>query len=152
MRYSGIGWRCLSVRQPWAWAIVAGHKPIENRDWETDYRGPLVIHASKTLGCEPRNFSGECDMVAYLAELEALPPEARLSGGFVGLVELRGCVRAAISPWFTGDVGLELRAIEQWPLIPWQGQRGIWKLTEDECHEVCMRLEAAGFYRTLTKA
>lgn len=36
----------LSVRQPWAWAIVAGHKTVENRVWSTVYRGPLLIHAS----------------------------------------------------------------------------------------------------------
>jgi hypothetical protein len=35
----------LSIRQPWAWLIVQGHKPIENRTWPTTYRGPLLIHA-----------------------------------------------------------------------------------------------------------
>lgn len=39
--------RILSVRQPWAFAIARGWKPIENRSWPTDYRGPLLIHASK---------------------------------------------------------------------------------------------------------
>ena len=39
--------KALSVRQPWAWAIVAGWKPIENRTWATDYRGPLLIHAGR---------------------------------------------------------------------------------------------------------
>jgi tetratricopeptide (TPR) repeat protein len=37
--------RCLSIRQPWAWAIAAGLKDIENRSWTTEYRGPIVIHA-----------------------------------------------------------------------------------------------------------
>jgi hypothetical protein len=40
--------RALSIRQPWAWLIVHGFKPVENRDWATDYRGPLAIHAGKT--------------------------------------------------------------------------------------------------------
>ena len=40
--------RTLSIRQPWAWLIVHGHKDVENREWATDYRGPLLIHASKT--------------------------------------------------------------------------------------------------------
>jgi hypothetical protein len=30
----------LSVRQPWAWAIVSGYKDVENRSWPTNYRGP----------------------------------------------------------------------------------------------------------------
>ena len=37
--------KVLSIRQPWAWAIVAGFKPVENRTWKTGYRGPLLIHA-----------------------------------------------------------------------------------------------------------
>jgi len=36
----------LSVRQPWAWAIARGHKEVENRTWDTPYRGQLAIHAS----------------------------------------------------------------------------------------------------------
>lgn len=40
--------KVLTIQQPWAWAIAAGHKDIENRTWATDYRGPLAIHSSKT--------------------------------------------------------------------------------------------------------
>jgi len=40
------GFRCLSVCQPWAWAIVRGFKTIENRGRSTNYRGWLGIHAS----------------------------------------------------------------------------------------------------------
>ena len=36
----------LSVRQPWAWALVYGGKNIENRTWPTTYRGRIWIHAS----------------------------------------------------------------------------------------------------------
>ena len=39
--------RCLSIRQPWAWAIVSGRKPVENRSWATPYRGRIAIHASQ---------------------------------------------------------------------------------------------------------
>lgn len=39
--------KVLSIRQPWAWLIVAGLKDIENRTWKTDYRGRLLIHAGK---------------------------------------------------------------------------------------------------------
>ena len=40
--------RCLAVRQPWAWAIISGAKNVENRTWKTDYRGPIIIQASAT--------------------------------------------------------------------------------------------------------
>ena len=39
--------KALSLRQPWASLIIYGGKDIENRRWETKYRGPLLIHASK---------------------------------------------------------------------------------------------------------
>lgn len=41
--------RALSIRPPWAWAIVYAGKRIENRSWSTNYRGPLLIHASSSL-------------------------------------------------------------------------------------------------------
>lgn len=39
--------RALTVRQPWAQAIVDGHKDVENRSqgFPKGYRGPLLIHA-----------------------------------------------------------------------------------------------------------
>ncbi len=38
--------KTLSVRQPYAWLLVNGIKDVENRTWNTPYRGPLLIHAS----------------------------------------------------------------------------------------------------------
>jgi hypothetical protein len=39
----------LSVRQPWAGLIASGAKTIEVRAWPTTHRGPLAIHAGKTV-------------------------------------------------------------------------------------------------------
>ena len=39
--------KCLSVRQPFADLIISGRKTIEIRNWKTNYRGELLIHASK---------------------------------------------------------------------------------------------------------
>lgn len=36
----------LSIRQPYATMVALGVKDVENRNWTTDYRGPLAIHAS----------------------------------------------------------------------------------------------------------
>lgn len=42
--------RILTVRQPWAWAIVHGGKDVENRvrNIAGDYRGPVAIHVAQT--------------------------------------------------------------------------------------------------------
>jgi len=45
--------RCLSVRQPFAWAICSGDKAIENRSWTTKHRGTIAIHA----GSNKSNFN-----------------------------------------------------------------------------------------------
>lgn len=41
--------RCLSVMQPYAAMVASGVKPIENREWKTSHRGPLLIHASSRV-------------------------------------------------------------------------------------------------------
>ncbi len=37
--------KCLTLKQPWAWAIFNLGKNIENRGWKIDYRGLLYIHS-----------------------------------------------------------------------------------------------------------
>lgn len=37
--------RALTIKQPWADAITHGTKRVENRTWNTNYRGPILIHA-----------------------------------------------------------------------------------------------------------
>lgn len=41
--------RILTVRQPWAWAIIHGGKDVENRvrNIAGTYRGPVAIHVAK---------------------------------------------------------------------------------------------------------
>ncbi len=40
--------RALAIRQPFAWAVAAGVKTIENRTIGTPFRGWVAIHASKS--------------------------------------------------------------------------------------------------------
>ena len=37
--------RAITIRQPYAWAIVKKGRRIENRTWITKSRGDLLIHA-----------------------------------------------------------------------------------------------------------
>lgn len=39
--------KVLTVKQPWAHLIVDNIKDVENRTWQTKYRGELYIHTSK---------------------------------------------------------------------------------------------------------
>jgi hypothetical protein len=41
--------KALTLTQPWATLVAIGAKQIETRSWRTFYRGPLAIHAAKSL-------------------------------------------------------------------------------------------------------
>ena len=41
--------KTLTIKQPWASLIMAGVKRVENRTWTTHHRGPLAIHAGKSV-------------------------------------------------------------------------------------------------------
>jgi hypothetical protein len=92
----------LSVRQPWAWAIVYGNKNIENRTWQTEYRGPVLIHAGRQL--DP-DFS-LMDMEQRVGRM--IPALERRTGGIVGIVDVVGMTRASKSDWFCGPWGWQL--------------------------------------------
>ena len=47
--------KTLTVRQPWAWAIARGHKPVENRGWSTDHHGPLPVENVKAVETHDRS-------------------------------------------------------------------------------------------------
>jgi len=68
--------RALSVRQPWAWAIVQGLKPWENRSRRFNYRGPVLIHASKTVATD---YQEACLLIERLSGHR--PPPAPELGG-----------------------------------------------------------------------
>ena len=39
--------KAISIKEPWASLIHTGKKTIETRTWKTNYRGPLLLCASK---------------------------------------------------------------------------------------------------------
>jgi hypothetical protein len=118
----------LSIRQPWAWLIVNGHKPVENRTWRTSYRGPLLIHASK--GMTRREFA-ECRSITWAMSLPIdLPSFEELErGGIVGQAVLIDCVNQHDSPFFFGPFGFVLADAKPLPFRPCKGQLGFFEVT-----------------------
>lgn len=93
--------RALSIRQPWAWAILYGGKRVENRTWYTPYRGRIFIHAGLTVDRDA--FEGLED--AILAVPTPRPPA--ICGALVGMATIVDCVEAHLVPpdlrdWVTG--------------------------------------------------
>ncbi|WP_230938422.1 ASCH domain-containing protein [Burkholderia multivorans] len=125
--------KALSIRQPWAWLVTAGHKDIENRTWPTSYRGPLLIHASKGMTRAEYEDAMRFALVAGApyAELQRFDESAR--GGIIGVADLFDCVPPSrrSSPWHTdGCYGLAVRNARPLPFIPYKGQLGIFEVPD----------------------
>jgi hypothetical protein len=67
--------RVLSLLQPWASLVAWGHKKYECRSWRTDYRGPLLIHASarKPNKREKLMFEQADIFSIYISDMNMLP-------------------------------------------------------------------------------
>ena len=113
--------KALSIRQPWAWLIVNGHKDIENRDWTTKVRGRVLIHASKGMTRDEYAFA----FVHAEEQGVKIPAFGDLErGGIVGEAEIVDCVEDHPSPWFFGDYGFVLREAKPLPFRPCKGMLG----------------------------
>ena len=121
---------CLSVRQPWAWLIVHGHKDVENRTWPTRYRGDVLIHASQVFDRE-----GLAWVLHRFPELRAVLPQQYGLGGVVGACQVVGCLEASESPWFVGPYGFALYGARPMPFVPLRGRLGFFEVpVTDELH------------------
>lgn len=123
--------KALSIQQPWAWLIVNGFKPVENRTWRTDYRGPLLIHAGKKV---------DEDGIWWVRDgfPEIQLPQRYDLGGIVGQVELTACVsdraRELLGmkdrPWFFGPYGFLFSRPRALPFRPLRGQLGMFEVPD----------------------
>jgi hypothetical protein len=81
--------KALSVRQPWAHAILYLGKDVENRSKPTHVREGILIQASLRME------RPELDAAAKLG----LDPGKLVRGVVVGSVRIVGCVKNAKSRW-----------------------------------------------------
>lgn len=117
-------WKALSVQHPWAWLIVHADeyedpKRIENRDWRTRYRGPLLIHAGKTF--DRSGYESVVDVRPDLLEVMPSPAEFE-RGGIVGRVEVIDCVDHSPSIWYRGAYGFVLQGAQPTAFVPCRGR------------------------------
>ncbi len=141
--------KALSVRQPWAWLLFHG-KPVENRSWRLNYRGPLAIHAA--CGMTAKEYAEARDFVAYSVGLDMarlIPGPAELvRGAILGTVLMTDCVMRHHSPFFVGDYGYVFTQQRQLPVpVPCKGGLGLWEVPEEIAEEVRRQLEDVGLPR-----
>lgn len=127
--YQHLPDRALSIRQPWAWAIINAGKDIENRSWRTSFRGPVCIHAAQATPND--EFVAARDFISSLkirqGYLRHPMPQWRTAiakGGIIGTAEIVDCVEESASPWFMGPFGFVLANVEPVPFIYVKGALG----------------------------
>lgn len=109
--------KALTICQPYAHLITIGAKRVENRNWSTPYRGPLVIHAGKS-----REWMDPED-----------EDERYVFGAIVAVADLVDCV------WFDalsreqqrdehtfGPYCWMLDAVTPVKPVPYRGAQGLW--------------------------
>ena len=123
----------ISIRQPWAWAILHAGKDIENRDWRTSFRGPVCIHAAKGMTraeYDAANHSiqeavGRVDQEWLDLWHGVTPAPYKLErGGIVGVAEITDCISGSRSPWFFGRWGFVLTNARRVEFIQCKGALG----------------------------
>jgi hypothetical protein len=146
--------RALSVKQPWAWAIVRGYKTIENRN--LPFPGTLrplprwvVLHASKTpypKRVEERELRSLRKELDQSGNRDVAIPSAFRRGVIVGMAKI---VRAEKIPtdeknvwWHHDAYAYEIAATALFPGaagIPMRGQLGFAKLRAGETRAALRR-------------
>lgn len=125
---------CLSIQQPWTWLLAKGIKDIENREWSTSYRGPVLLHAGKQpaegaffeRGTLSPVFEGKFGYeIAYM-----MPKHVRdyTYGAIIGIAQLVNVVTVQTleiyNPWFCGTYGFVFEQARLFDApIPYRGQR-----------------------------
>lgn len=147
----------LTILQPWAQLIVIGAKRVETRSWSTSYRGPMLIHASKS-----REYLPMAVFAHWAGPLRGRfpQPEQLPLGAVVAVSELIDCVQMTEAniervPMDERRFGDYQPGRYMWILanvrplanpVPARGQRGLWvpdeqllALVRDQLQEALMR-------------
>ena len=132
--------KCISLWQPWASAIALGYKCIETRDWSTNVRGRIAIHAAKRWTRAERLFLERQRMLGRFPPASTLPLGAVVCTAL--LVDVRSTsslIAAGISPiewefgnYLPGRYGGLLQDVQ--PLlapIPFLGAQGFFDVPDD---------------------
>ena len=136
--------KVITIRQPWAFAIIRLGKDVENRSWATSYVGPILIHAAK--GLTRTELLSSLDDIRACLDVDGISslirkrmvsmsrdPNDYVRGAVVGVAELAACPLRPLrrggpgfSKWHTpgawGHRINKFRALED-PL-PWKGMLG----------------------------
>lgn len=144
--------KALSLKQPYAWLIANGYLLVDDRTWSTDYRGTMMIHASKGI------YEAYYDYLVTNTDIP-LPNKDKLGyGGVVGIAKLVLCARPdEIPPSFSIEqrshfsgvprdgFGFLFENAQPLELMPCPGKLGIFEIDMDALLDAPPPAQAALF-------
>jgi len=144
--------KALSIRQPWASLIIKGapffksvdngdgstrvefaglvFKDIENRDWATNFRGRIYVHAPSRADdfIETMKWLGEHIGLAPFACMLLASSQYSPRGCIIGEVDIVDCITESKSPWFVGKFGYILKNPKPYEMpMPCKGKLGFFE-------------------------
>lgn len=134
--------KAISIKQPWVHAILREGKNIENRSWQTHFRGWLALHASgkpSTWNEYPRGMKAP--------DLKALDYSA-----ICGVARLAKIITASESKWFNqpddGETNFGWMLEDVTALktpIPCKGALNLWKVPPKIVRAIKLQLPKIDF-------
>lgn len=129
--------RVLTVRQPWAWAIIHGGKTVENRtrNLAGNYRGPIAIHAGLMHDQEPGVWGEVLERATPPLDAVRLGGPLDVRGAILGVADLASVHHDSdhgrgypCSPWAEPDAW-HLVFENPRPITPIRakGKLGLWR-------------------------
>lgn len=123
--------KAISIRPPWAWAILHAGKDIENRTWKTKIRGTIAVHASQTMS-RPYYEASLKEIKKIAPDVHVPTYDAMVRGAIIGIVEVVGCEEHTKSKWQVRDhYGFLLanpRVLQK--AIPCNGRLSFWDVPD----------------------
>lgn len=110
--------KALSIKDPWGYLIAIGEKDVENRTWQTNFRGRILIHVS-----------AKPDKGFRLPYKVDMPPERSL-GAIIGEVTIVDCISNSLSLWAEDGCFhwiLENPVLYEKPITGIKGKLGLWE-------------------------
>ena len=130
----------ISIRQPWAWAILHAGKDVENRTWPLSKRymnKPILLHVGKRI---------EREDVIHLLHLGFSVPENLETGGIVGLIVFSGYGYDSNSQWAAMDQcnwRIDTQRTKPLPFFPCPGRLGFFEVDYPYAEDLRRAMEVA---------
>lgn len=117
--------KTISIKQPFAWLLINGYKDLENRNWKTNFRDDILIHASKEV-----DTSGYTFVKTNYPDIKLPDIDKFERGGVVGKITITDVVEKSTSRWFFGSYGFVMENPIKCKFHPCKGSLSLWDFDE----------------------